>query len=159
MKEYVSAIKILLNVPNLKPDVELLMRKKIYEKAVTYCHQYVVEKITSSDVSYSTEPFSPCWDLYALAFANGMKNIATVFIPDHDTAVENCRSLVAEVMDDDKNLNPEANMTELVYALKKGMENLALVLASRVKTSDILLMCQIFHVEQEKERLAAEAQE
>ena len=121
----------------------------------------MTNKMISSGVSYSTGLFN-VGDLYAFAFANGMKNIATVLIPDHDTAVENCRSLVAMVMNNDENLHPGANMTELVYALRKGMDNLALVLASRVKTSDIFLMCQIFHVEQEKlkkKRLAAETQE
>merc|ERR1719342_1069730 len=115
-------------------------------------------KMISAGVSYSPGLFI-VGDLYAFAFANGMKNIATVLIPVHDTAIENCRLLVAEVMDNDQNLHPEDNVTELVYALRKRMENLALVLASRVKTSDIFLMCQIFHVEQEKlkkKRLAAE---
>ena len=160
-KGNVNTIKILLNIPSLKPDVELLRKKNVYEEAATHCRQYVSNKMISAGVSYSTDPFDVV-NLYAFAFANGMKNIATVLIPDHDTAIEKCRLLVAEVMDNDQNLHPGVNMTELVYALRKRMENLSLVLASRVKTSDILLMCQIFHAEQEKlkkERLASKTQE
>ena len=49
-------------------------------------------------------------------------------------------------------------MTALVYALKKGLDNLALVLASGVKVTDILLMCKIFQFEEEKLRLESVAQ-
>ena len=48
-----------------------------------------------------------------------MKNIATVLIPEHETAVETCRLLVAEAMDNGEDLHPEDNVTELVYALRK----------------------------------------
>ena len=68
-------------------------------------------------------------------------------------------ALVAERMSNDEYLHPQHNMTELVYALEKGLDNVALVLASGVKVSDILLMCKIFHVEEEKVRLEAKAQE
>ena len=88
-----------------------------------------------------------------------MKNIATVLIPDHDEAVESCRLLVAGKMNDDESLHPQHNMTALVYALKKGLDNLALVLASGVKVADILLMCKIFQFEEDKLRLESEAQE
>ena len=48
-----------------------------------------------------------------------MKNIATVLIPEHETAVETCRLLVAEAMDNGEDVHPEDNVTELVYGLNK----------------------------------------
>ena len=69
------------------------------------------------------------------------------------------RNILWERMSNDEYLHPQHNMTELVYALEKGLDNVALVLASGVKVSDILLMCKIFHVEEEKVRLEAKAQE
>ena len=155
----VDVIECLLNIPSLKPDVNLLRDMKLYKKAASLCRQIVSNKMRSSGICYSTESFNVA-NLYAFAFANGMKNIATIIIPDQDAAVESCRLHVAERMSNDENLHPQHNMTELVYALKKGMDNLALVLmASGVKVTDILLMCKIFHVEEEKLRLEAEAQE
>merc|ERR1719226_407313 len=163
-KGNVNTIRILLNIPSLKPDVELLRKKNVYEEAATHCRQYVYNKMISAGVSYSTDPFDVVnlyafafANLYAFAFAKGMKNIATVLIPDHDTAVETCRSLIAGFMNNDESLHPEDNVTELVYALRKGMDNLALVLASGVKVTDILLMCKIHQVEVENLRKAAEA--
>ena len=87
-----------------------------------------------------------------------MKNIATVLNPDQDEAVESCRLLIAETMSNDGSLHPQSNMTEMVYALKKGMDDLALVLATGVKDADILLMCKIFQFEEDKLMLALEAQ-
>ena len=152
-----KVIKILLNIPSLKPDVQLLRKMKVYEKASTQCHQFVSNKIISSGLPYSTGLFN-VGNLYAFAFANEMKNIASVLIPDHNRAVETCRSLIAGIMSNDESLHPEDNVTELVYALRKGMDNLALVLASGVKVTDILLMCKIHQVEVENLRKAAEAQ-
>merc|ERR1712126_612850 len=128
----------------------LLRKMKVYEKAVTHCHQFVANKILSSGATYSTGIFN-VGNLYSFAFANGMKNIASVLIPDHDAAVESCRLIIAGKMSSDDSLHPQHNMTALVYALSKGLDNLALVLASGVKVTDILLMCKIFQFEEEVE--------
>ena len=38
-EEDVNTIQVLLNIPSLKPDVKLLRRMKIYERAVTFDEQ------------------------------------------------------------------------------------------------------------------------
>merc|ERR1712025_1337490 len=68
-KGNVNTIRILLNIPSLKPDVELLRKKNVYEEAATHCCQYVSNKMISAGVSYSTDPFD-VRNLYAFAFAN-----------------------------------------------------------------------------------------
>ena len=156
-RNYVGVIQTLLEIPTLKPDVKILKQMNVYEEAVRQCRQFVSNKMTFPGIWYA-EAVSDAY-IYAFAFSHGMKNIAKVIIPDQDTAVESCRLLVAERMSNDEYLHPQHNMTELVYALEKGLDNVALVLASGVKVSDILLMCKIFHVEEEKVRLEAKAQE
>ena len=146
-RNYVGVIQTLLEIPTLKPDVKILKQMNVYEEAVRQCRQFVSNKMISSGILYSPERFNP-GNLYAYAISNGIKNIATVLVPDQDE-VESCRLLIAERMSNDENLHPEGNMTELVYALTKGMDNLVNVLASSIKVSDILVMCNIFQGKEE----------
>lgn len=140
----VNTIKCLLDIPNLKPDVPLLMSMNVYEKAFTHCQEYLSKKILFSHISNEFERNFNIEHLYAYAYANDMKNIAFVLFPDQDLAIENCRSIIAEVMKNDESLHLEENVTELVYALRKGMDNFVFVLTSGITQSDILLLCKIF---------------
>ena len=110
----VNTIKCLLDIPNLKPDVPLLMSMNVYEKAFTHCQEYLSKKILFSHISNEFERNFNIEHLYAYAYANDMKNIAFVLFPDQDLAIENCRSIIAEVMKNDESLHLEENVTELV---------------------------------------------
>ena len=130
-----DCIQELLKIQDLNLEVDNPWTNDIL---VHECKQFLRERVMKEDSRTINVLNSPT--VYAIKFNH---RFAKVLKTAHDAA-DDCRAYVASVMANDETLTQGENISELVYALRKNMDNFATVLASDPKEWDI--QCLVLHI-------------
>ena len=126
-----GCIQELLKIPNLEVKVDQSRKYKILVEEYNY---YLSDKVFKEDIGSINILNSPI--VYAIKYNHRFAKV----LMRAPGASKECRAYVASVMASDETLSPGENVSELVYALRKNMDNFATVLATDPDQWDIVCL-------------------